>query len=36
MMKCKKDNVSMIRYFFDDTYSSQVKRQSKPAENDGL
>ena len=26
----------MIRYLFDDTYSSQVKRQSKPAENDGL
>ena len=36
MIQCKKDDVSMIKYLFDDKYSSQVKRQCKPAENDGL
>ena len=36
MVQCKKDDVSMIRYLYDDTYSSQVKRQCKPVENDSL
>ena len=36
MVQCKKDDVSMIRYLYDDTYSSQVKRQCKPVENVGL
>ena len=36
MVQCKKDDVSMIRYLYDDIYSSQVKRQCKPVENDGL
>jgi len=36
MIQCKKDDMSMIRYVYDDTYSSQVKRQCKPVDNDGL
>jgi len=36
MVQCKKDDVSMIRYLYDDTYFSQVKRQCKPVENDDL
>jgi len=36
MVQWKKDDVSMIRYLYDDTYSSQVKRQRKPVKNDDL
>jgi len=36
MVQCKKDDVSMIRYLYDDTYSSQVKRQCKHVDNDDL
>ena len=28
MVQCKNDDVSMIRYLYDDTYSSQVKRHT--------